>query len=364
MLLSLILSGVLYLFSWKKKIVVPYKMGGNKSRKKNCSGCKGYHRGPWGPNQCGYIQKSPGSGKPSNPGSGGLTPPSSPPPVPQPGMPPRLAGEKGERAFKDNETYMDYLENRIHQWEEFHHRKDEEDRIKDLETKLRQLELSGQQRSAGGVADAIPAGFSHPRQPVPSAMAAATFANMGQPPFPTADHLESPTLSQDDHGKSKKSNSKFRPDFHVDVQKSLDKFTFREYMLGCVCVAEALAAEGRPVAGYLSHIRFMVWKATVSGGYQTQTLIKYDLHVSTKVIRGMIPDGVLGEEEAMCLHLGVDGTMAFKQLAGTSRSVRGSSRGDFSDFPSDVYWLLIIDRVILLSAKGNMCVICVEGITG
>ena len=98
-------------------------MGGNKSKKKNCSGCKGYHRGPWGPNQCLYMQKSPpDSGRRGSvPGSKGVTPPSPPPPNPLHGLPPKLADDKGGGgAFKDNAAYMEYLENRIHQWEDFH----------------------------------------------------------------------------------------------------------------------------------------------------------------------------------------------------------------------------------------------------
>ena len=162
----------------------------------------------------------------------------------------------------------------------------------------------------------------------------------GQPPFPKPDQSESPTFSPDEYGRFKKSSSKFRPEFHLDLQKSLDKYTFCEYLLGCIYVAETLVAEGRPVKGYLSHLRFIAWKSSMTGAYQTQVLIKYDQHVSTKVIRGTIPDWVVGEEEAMCLYLGVDGTYAFKQLTGSvTRSSKGAVQGDFSDFPQDVCWL-------------------------
>ena len=159
-----------------------------------------------------------------------------------------------------------------------------------------------------------------------------------QAPFPLPDRQVSPSFTQDEHGRVKRSCSKFRPDFHLGLQKSLDKYTFREYMLGCLYVAEALLADGRPVGGYLSHVRFMAWKASVSGAYQTQVLIKYDQHVSTKVIRGILHDWVLGEEEGVCLYLVVDGTLAYKQLTG-SRSSKGAVRGDFADYPQDICWL-------------------------
>ena len=188
--------------------------------------------------------------------------------------------------------------------------------------------------------------------------AAFTFAGGSrsvQPPFSDVDMKEASSFGTDDHGRYKRSASKFRPDFHVNVQKSLDKFTFREFMLGAVCVAEALVEDGRPVAGYLSHLRFIAWKSALSGAFQTLSLIKYDQHVSAKVIKGEIPDWILGEEEAVCLHLGVDGTLAFKQLTGGfhtsgTRSGKGAVRGDFSDFPQDVCWLYNFR-----SCEANIC---------
>ena len=137
----------------------------------------------------------------------------------------------------------------------------------------------------------------------------------------------------------KHSVRKFRPDFHVQLNKSLDKYTFREYMLGCLFLAEALVANGRPIAGYLSYLRFISWKSTVSRAYQTQALIKYDQHVSIKVIRGLLHDWVLSEEEAVCLYLGVDGMLVYKQLIAGSRSAKGALRSYFANYPSDICWL-------------------------
>ena len=53
---SLISRAALDRFSSKNKkhFVIPFRMGGGK-KKRNCSGCKGYHRYPWGPNMCQFL---------------------------------------------------------------------------------------------------------------------------------------------------------------------------------------------------------------------------------------------------------------------------------------------------------------------
>ena len=230
--------------------------------------------------------------------------------------------------------------------ENYHRQRDEEDKIRDLEQQLRQLELSAQRRDGGvHTAGEVPVYSGSGAGPAPAFVGgntklAAHMAGISKSTFQAADQLESTSFAPDEHGRFKRSASKFRPDFHLDLRKSIDKYTFREYMLGCLYVAETLAEEGRPIRGYLAHLRFIAWKASGPGAYHTQALIKYDQHVSSKVIKGLIPDWAVGEEEAMCLYMGVDGTYAFKQLTvPTSRSAKGAVRGDFSDFPQDVCWL-------------------------
>ena len=349
-------------------------MGGSKKgKKKNCSGCHGLHKAPFGPNLCPYLKKS----DPEDPLSVSSTP----------GTPPLLgqgtSGGDGQSPNSgDNADYISKLQSRIQQLETFHHQKDEEDRIRELELHLKSLELSAQQRTgresfqgpcpmqgalrygagsragsgAGAGSGVVPVKETTLRG-VPKEFTSQ--ANI-QPTFPLADQQEIPSFSPDEHGRIKKSNSKFRPEFHLDLHKSVDKYTFREYILGCLYVAEALVADGRPVAGYLSHVRFMAWKAAGSQGYQTQALIKYDQHLSTKVIRGSIPDWVLGEEEGMCLYLGVDGTHAFKQLTAVSRSGKGVATSLITHM---IYaGCIIIVFVILLAAKGDMFVIHVKEI--
>ena len=258
-------------------------------------------------------------------------------------------------AGADNAPCQAYLEARIAQLEFYHNQLDEDDHIKDLELRVKELEISAHRRSSSS-----PSGKPAAREPAVGSLGrgplgvldngshaaslgkhrpADRCGSVGQPEFPAADQRESSPFTSDEHGRFKRSNSKFRPDFHMDLPKSLKKYTFREFVLGCMYEAEALVVDGRPIAGYLSHVRFISWKAAMSGAFLTQSLIKYDHHVSSKVIRGELPDWVLGEEEAVCLHLGVDGTVAYKQLAGGNKSSRSTSHGDFSDFPSDVCWL-------------------------
>ena len=73
-------------------------MGGSKGRKKNCSGCKGHHRSPRGPNLCPYLPKSPKQSE-----SGDTTPPGTP------------ESEPGDMdpIPKDNKEYIPYLQDRI-----------------------------------------------------------------------------------------------------------------------------------------------------------------------------------------------------------------------------------------------------------
>ena len=167
---------------------------------------------------CPYMGKSPGSGEPI---------PKDPPGTPPPGS------DNGDP--KENVTY---LKDRIHQLEQYHHRLDEEDKIRQLECQLHDLEQSAKNRSEGRasftprIVDQDPPGKGGDGPP-------------RQPSFPAPDQQESPTCTPDEHGRVKRSNSKFQPDYHLNLQKSMDKYTFQEYLLGCLFVSEALVADGR-----------------------------------------------------------------------------------------------------------------------
>ena len=102
-------------------------MGG---KNRNCSGCKGYHKAPWGPNLCKYLEHK--SGTPTSPG--GLSSVWTLPPAPTP--PTREEG--------DNIKYVSYLQDRIDQLDNYHHQRDEEDHIKELELPMQDLEISAQ----------------------------------------------------------------------------------------------------------------------------------------------------------------------------------------------------------------------------
>ena len=123
------------------------------------------------------------------------------------------------------ETRVQYLQSRIQQLEQYHQRKDEEGKICQLEVRMSGLEIPAQQWEAKcqqptTSGDSAPVSALRPTDQVLS---------VGQPKFPTAVQEEFPSFSSDEHGHHKRLISKFRPDFYMDVNKSLDKFTFREY---------------------------------------------------------------------------------------------------------------------------------------
>ena len=176
---------------------------------------------------CTYMKS--GGHTPSSPA---LTPLSlvTPPPFPPP---PKGAGEVQTPTKGDNKEYVAYLQSRIATLENYHRLKDEEDKVRELEARMRDLEISAQRR--GAVAPGQQTAARPASQPAASSFGPVTGAagGGGQPPFPKADQAESPIFNTDEHGRVKRSCSKFRPDFHMDLGKSIDKFTFREYMLGC-----------------------------------------------------------------------------------------------------------------------------------
>ena len=253
----------------KKKTFLCSIMGGRK--KKNCSGCGTQHKGPWGPFKCPYLLgKSPGRGSEtstSEPGTpaGGAGAGGSPP-----------GGGDGSRTPpRDNSAYIQELEDKIAYLTDFNKRRDEETRIMELERRLQELQVSSlrQQPVEGGrsAAGGVP-GFD------PSQLIGVHTQSGGRPGvrLPTFG-IQDPGFTQSPipDGKDRR-NSKFRPEFYLDTNKPVDKLTYREFLYGCLCVADTLVQEGWPVSGYINHLRFIAWKAAMGGAYQTQALIRYD----------------------------------------------------------------------------------------
>ena len=283
-------------------------MGGKK--KKNCSACKGRHKGPWGHNKCKYFL----SGTEPGDSISNVTPPSTPPKSPASsvhsssgarGDPRGARGDPGMGEPLDPATYILELESRIAYLMECQKRQKEMRRIAVLEDRLRELEegLSGNpcppiiQR--GGVS--APVGIS--RSGVPSQL-----IHVNKPHGPTSAAAQTPFATQDMpddrfHGKR---SSKYCPEYYLDTAKTADKLTYREFLYGALCVADTLGQEGRQVSGYINHLRFIAWKAAMGGAYQTQALVRYDQHVTSKVLRGSLPDWPFGDDEGCCLHLGVE----------------------------------------------------------
>lgn len=83
--------------------------------------------------------------------------------------------------------------------------------------------------------------------------------------------------------------SKLRPEYYCDPAKSFEKMTFRELIRGCVKVLSFLRGSQVNVDGYLSHLAFLLDKASM-GVYTTEGLVLYERNVTTKVLDGVIID--------------------------------------------------------------------------
>ena len=288
-------------------------MGGK--RKKNCSGCGNKHKSPWGPLQCPYLQgKGGGSGESVESGdtTGG-----------------RLGDGSGGAGVgtpppRDSAAYIRELEDRIAHLMDYNKLCEEEATIAALESQLRDLQIATLGRKVG---TAPGGGSAAPGVGVPvfnpSQLIGVHTGMAADPPL----GRQQPTAGSWDVPRHHSSPS----EFYLDTSKPVDKLSYWEFLY-----ADALVQEDRPDAGYINHLRFIAWKAAMGGAYQTQALIRYDQHVTSKVLKGLINDWPFGDDEACCLHLGSDGILSFRQLSFRSPRPQGIHQ-DYSDFPQDIY---------------------------
>ena len=93
--------------------------------------------------------------------------------------------------------------------------------------------------------------------------------------------------------------------------------------------------------GYSARMSFITSKGALNL-YVTDTLIRYEMAVTDKVISGELSDWVSADPESVAIHLGVDATYAVHGAVhgnwslGTS-GTSGSTQ-DFSDWPRDICW--------------------------
>ena len=132
-------------------------------------------------------------------------------------------------------------------------------------------------------------------------------------------------------------SSKFRPEYHLVPRKAYYRLTYRELNYGCIGVLNLLIESGMPFAGYLSHVRFIAAKAAQQV-FTTEALVSYERAVTTKVLRGSIPDWMASDAESVSLYLGVEGTFALRNAMANPRIPR-SSKSSWDDWPDTVCWL-------------------------
>ena len=107
-------------------------------------------------------------------------------------------------------------------------------------------------------------------------------------------------------------------------------------------VLQFIIEVGGSPQGYSTHMSFITSKGALNL-YVTDTLIRYEMPVTDKVISGELSDWVSADPESVAIHLGVDATYAVRGAVhgnwplGTSGT--SGSTPDFSDWPCDTCWL-------------------------
>ena len=87
----------------------------------------------------------------------------------------------------------------------------------------------------------------------------------------------------------------------------------------------------------MSGYRFIAAKAAQQV-FTTEALVSYERAVTTKVLRGSIPDWMASDAESVSLYLGVEGTFALRNVMANPRIPR-SSKSSWDDWPDTVCWL-------------------------
>lgn len=166
---------------------------------------------------------------------------------------------------------------------------------------------------------------------------------------------------------------KLRPEYYCDPTKSYEKMSFRELVRGCTRVLSFLRASKTNVDGYLSHLNFILDKASM-GVYTTEGLVLYERNVTTKVLDGVILDWP--EVDSACDSRYLSYEYTFDHLAKSDRhdkqsrhSRRKTARKSSSllyDFElwdknsPDICWLWNVRKCEGCERKHGICGLCHE----
>ena len=133
--------------------------------------------------------------------------------------------------------------------------------------------------------------------------------------------------------------SKLRPSTYVPEFKPPERTTYREFILGMTKVLEFVINVSGSADGYAAHMAFIASKGACNY-FVTESLIRYELAVTDKVIDGTLTDWVGADPKSVAMHLGADATYAVR--GGNRPSWNWASRGnfghtrDYSDWPKEV----------------------------
>lgn len=158
--------------------------------------------------------------------------------------------EKGTMLERGTMEYLVYIENVLHENEEAYNQSVLHSKTVEMEQKLWQLSLSPLPASHAihGQAGAGQAGVAQN-----GADAQQQWELLGVSML--ADRL-----------------SKLCPEFYWDLPKTYEKITFRELMRGCINVLAFLCSSNIDVDGYLSHLGFLMDKASMAEVYTMESL--------------------------------------------------------------------------------------------
>ena len=284
----------------------------------NCKGCNGFHHEPGG-SRCKFLKAKQLVFETEDKGNTIMACKLDP-----------------DAPTRDSPHYASYLESKIASQQEELLELEKKHEVSQLESKLAGLQLRAstlrRDDDATESPSLSPTGFAS------RVVTAQLTANPGDQSFPASALSSDNLLTKAE----KEVISKLRPLNYVTDCKGAEKTSFRDFIFGMTKVLQFVVEVSGSASGYASHMSFITAKAAL-GLYITESLIRYDLAVTDKVIQGTLQDWVAADPESVVIHLGADATYAVRGggRASWARSTSGSSGGsrDFSDWPRDICWL-------------------------
>ena len=298
----------------------------------NCKGCGGYHHEPGG-SRCVYKRSF--EAVPSVIKSEMLEPdPDSP--------------------TRDSPEYQSYLESKIAEQELRLEKMEDERRVVELERKLAGLQIRKKKMEEAG----------HYTLETPSTAGFAGRILSGQDGSGGADidpgSKFSTPMEQHRSKAEQEIISKLRPNTYLSEPKIPEKTTYRDFIHGMSKVMQFVIDVGGNPKGYAAHMAFISSKAATNY-YVTDSLIRYELAVTDKVISGVLPNWLAADPESVAMYMGADATYAVRGRSGWTRHASGNSGGsrDFLEWPREVCWLYNHTNCYLAKCRrSHVCAKC------